>query len=224
MPRSVTAGGWRSKLRRISFRSATLRESWVHRTVGAGIFVYASALDVETTAVTDVTPEPGGRYGSALTVTGDPVTTIPSLVHVWGSLFTRSGQAGIVMVGSELTVDQCELSTIAPDGLGTYGDGILAFGTTTSEIPGSLSLSRSRVAESARAGVACFGATVSVATSVLACHPYALDAEELAGRPCELQDAGGNVCGCEPLSGLCKAVSSSLQPPGPVGDPYQPDH
>jgi len=204
--------------------SATVIDSAVRHTVGRGVFVYGSALTLETTAVIDSSSEPSGRFGSGLGLFDDPSTGTPSVVNGHASLVSGSAEGGIVAAGSELVLDQCEIAGTDANGLGTYGDGVLVFGSPTSQGPSRLSLSRSRVRDSARAGVACFGATVAVESSVIACNDYALNTETYLGQACELTDEGGNACGCEPLSDTCKAVSSSLEPPQVVGEPFEPEH
>jgi hypothetical protein len=202
--------------------SVTMASSWVRRSVGGGVLVYGSALTMETTAIDDTVSGPSGRFGSALVVVDDPASGTPSTGQVWASRFSRSAEAGVVMAGSQLAIDQSVIEATVANGLGTYGDGLLVFGVPASA--GRLDLMRTRVADSDRAGVACFGSSVGVANSVLACTDFALDAEPFAGRDCELTDLGGNACGCEALDEVCKAVSSSLEPPQPVDAPFEPPH
>jgi hypothetical protein len=198
-----------------------LRHCAVERSGESGIFVFGSEALVEATAVRDTSPGASGRFGSALTLSNDPFTGLRSTVRVHASLFERSTEAGAVVAGSDAVIEQSLLRDTTANGLGTHGDGILV--VSYAEV-GHLDLLRSRVDNSQRAAVACFGGRAAISASALSCHSYALDAESHAGHSCELVDIGGNACGCGTLDDSCKAVSSSLEPPAPVGSPFEPDH
>ena len=75
------------------------------------------------------------------------------------------------------------------------------------------------------AGVATFGAALTLADSKLECNPIHIGLEQLLALEPTLVDAGGNGCGCEGVAVACKALSSQVEPPGalpPTGKETQP--
>jgi hypothetical protein len=200
---------------------ATLRYSLVERTHGSGIFVVGSEVSIEATAVRDTSSSGDGRFGSALTVLDNLMTGLRSNVNVHASLFDRSMEAGVVVAGSDVSIAQSLIRQTVPNALGTQGDGILVMSYAQ---VGHLELLGTRVEQSQRAGISCFGGAAEIGSSVLACHSFAMDSERFADKSCTLSDLGGNACGCETLESSCKAVSAALEPPAEVETPYDPDH
>ena len=83
-----------------------------------------------------------------------------------------------------------------------------------------MTLTGSTIAASARAGIAGFGAYVSVLDTTIECAAFPLAAEPSLGLDAVFDDLGGNSCGCQQETKVCKAASAELQPPEPL-EPYQ---
>ena len=69
------------------------------------------------------------------------------------------------------------------------------------------------IERAARAGVAVFGASVDVGTSLFECNLIHLDRENIDEMVGTFTDLGLNTCGCNGEQVACAAVSSSLVPP-----------
>ena len=69
-----------------------------------------------------------------------------------------------------------------------------------------------------RAGVANFGAEVTLGTTVLSCNAFDLGGEEHIDEPFTYDNLGNNTCGCPAVEG-CTALSANLAPPEFVAEP-----
>jgi hypothetical protein len=99
-----------------------------------------------------------------------------------------------------------------------FGDGIAVSSDLVVEeelVPTTADIVRATVERSARAGVANFAATVSLAQSLLECNFIDLDGETIDGVPFVFEDAGDNVCRCGAETYTCQVVTSNIQPPLP---------
>jgi hypothetical protein len=125
-------------------------------------------------------------------------------VHDMGAFFSAT-----------VTVDGLVVDSVSPDGLGQFGDGV-NFSSRVDAI--AATLTNSLIANGARAGVSNFGAEVSMANSVVRCHGVDINVESFMGLEGTLVDGGSNLCGCPEATGQCKAVTSSIEAPDPLGD------
>lgn len=189
-----------------------------------GIGISGSDGIVEGTVVRDTLPQPvdqnAGRginvqlqCSSGMCDGGGAAT-----ITVRGSLVANSHEAGIVIIGSQATLETTVVSTTLPRPLdGTNGDGVAV---VTDGAPASATITRSRIEDSARAGVSSFGGEVAIDANVFECNTFDLDGEsEFAGLmvPFTFSNLGGNTCGCKAEAFNCKVVSSLLEPPRPSG-------
>jgi hypothetical protein len=69
---------------------------------------------------------------------------------------------------------------------------------------------------SERAGIACFGASLRLGGSRLACNAIDLAAELYGGVASSFQDLGQNWCGCDADERVCQVASAGLEPPEPL--------
>lgn len=135
---------------------------------------------------------------------------VRSLVRLSGSVVEDSFDLGVMISGSDVTVESTVVRNSAPrasDNL--YGDGISVIPELA---PATLQLSHSLLSGCARAGLASFGSATRLRGNRLACNAFDIDAEPYGASPPELTDEGGNLCGCD-QGGECTAVSASLAPP-----------
>ena len=130
------------------------------------------------------------------------------------SLVDGNHDLGLVVASSDVSVDATLVrGTLARASDGGFGDGVVVVAAGG---PASAVVSTSRVEGSARAGLASFGAHVSLGTTALECNTIQLDSEPFVGQTPTFEDLGGNVCGCAGEESPCQVLSTSLTPPEPL--------
>jgi hypothetical protein len=200
-------------------RAAVLvRSSVVEHTHELALFVSASDVDVDRTLVRDTLPRPDGWAGRGINIQDEPLTAESAVVTITDSLFERNHDIGVFTKASEGTVVHSVVRDTAERDDGASGDGFVALSMT--EQPAVLSVTDSRIANNHRAGLAGFGALISLTNVVLECNPIHLNGEQsylLGGEPVsipyEFEDLGGNQCGCGTQIEGCAVLTSGLTPP-----------
>ena len=185
---------------------AEIRRSVIEENMESGVVVYGSEVTITDTVIRNTLPAADGRFGHGLAVQS---SAAPSQVTLNTSVIEGNRSIGLSVVGSTLSMSRSVVSATSPQELDRkFGDGIFAlqFGKT------ELTISESRIADSARAGVANFAATMSIGATVLECNAIQLDGEALGGDY-QFEDRGGNACSCGPEAGVCQVVSTNLEPP-----------
>jgi hypothetical protein len=183
----------------------------IERSREVGLVVVGGEARLESVIVRDTLPrEAFGDLGRGINV--QPDGNGPANVTIVSSVVERSADCGVLLLDSALTMESTAVLDTVPGGGGVLGDGIAAI---TEFGEAHLTVSSSRVAGSARAGISCFGAKVDLGTSTLACNAIDLNGDPsfMGGGLCSLTDSGGNACGCGDVSGPCTMLSSTLQPP-----------
>jgi hypothetical protein len=125
-------------------------------------------------------------------------------------LLERCRSFGLGLVNATATVVRTLVRDTMTGENGLLGDGMVVANTGTG---GELDVTASRIENSARAGLANFGAAAAIGDSQLACNAFHLDGETLAGHAYEFTDRGGNACGCGAAPVECQVLSSNLEPP-----------
>jgi hypothetical protein len=82
--------------------------------------------------------------------------------------------------------------------------------------PADATLTSTRIVESARAGLAAWGASASLSRMAIECALFGLNVEPYAGIEAALHDLGDNACGCPTANAACKAQGEVLEPPAPI--------
>ena len=198
-----------------------LRASLVEATHAAGVVVTASDAQIESTRVRDTRALPDGRLGMGLLLQNDPPTNDPatsSTAALRWSLVEDSRLGGVTVIGSDVAMEATAVERTTPqEADGGFGDGVVVVG---GDVPGSIDVQACLIARSARAGIACFGASAQVADSTFECNGLHLDSELLgtASGPHESSflDLGGNVCRCD-STGECVVQSANLMAPSALG-------
>ncbi|HZO17261.1 MAG TPA: hypothetical protein VFB62_28485, partial [Polyangiaceae bacterium] len=186
-----------------------VRTSLVERSHDLGVFVAGAQATVEASIVRDIQPDVLELGGRGLHVQAGE-TGAPSVLFLRSSLVAQSYEAGVAILGSVATIEACLLQGTQPSPGWGGGEAVMV---VSKEGAASASITGTRIHESALAAVAAWGAHADVKGSALSCQAFDLDAESYQGTAAELEDLGGNVCGCpEPIS-RCKAVSAGLEPP-----------
>ncbi|MBW2457300.1 MAG: hypothetical protein JRI68_22520 [Deltaproteobacteria bacterium] len=191
----------------------TIRQSLVERTQNVGIAAGGSDVVIETTWVREIYPDGSGLYGRGINIQDDPVLGLPAAGNLYATAVEATHDVGILVVGVEANVTATAIRGTRALADGTFGDGIAAFRLST---PTVLAISECIVEQNARAGVATFGAVVSLGSSTLECNTIHLDGEAFESFVYDLSDGGGNACGCAGQEVTCAVLSSNLTPPNPM--------
>ncbi|MBI4702704.1 MAG: DUF1565 domain-containing protein [Deltaproteobacteria bacterium] len=191
--------------------SLTLRRSSIERSRGAALFVAGSQAVLESVRLRQVAPENvvGLGRGISLQPTGQAGCTIA----VRDSIIEDTYEAGFLAYGTAAELDNVAIMDTKKRLDGAFGDGIAAIAVPA--IASSMSVSRSRVEQSARAGIALFGVNLSLSETTLSCNPIQLNVE-LMDVAQAIDNGGGNRCECHGVPEQCRALSSNLEPPAPL--------
>jgi hypothetical protein len=193
-----------------------LRSARLERLGDAGVVVVASSANIEATAVSNIGPKKGsvaGGYGIALSFSETGETPSATL-H--GVLIEQARGVGLA-IGGDASVTRLAVRDTGAFLNGTLGDGIVvnSFKKRT-----AATIAFSEVMRSARAGVASFGAEVTLNNSRMGCNALALDGEQNGMFDPIFHDRGGNDCSCGSDGAKCRVLSTNIAPPAPL-DPVK---
>jgi hypothetical protein len=140
------------------------------------------------------------------------LVAIGCTTDVGSSLFSNNTKMGIQIAGGTATIHDTKIINTHSDN-GVFGDGINLFDWNGQ--PAYAVITDCSISYTERAGVSVFGSDASLANNTISCAAFDLDGEA-DPLPYAFHDNMGNVCGC-PAVDMCKASSSQLAPPPPVG-------
>ncbi|HZO14052.1 MAG TPA: hypothetical protein VFB62_12360, partial [Polyangiaceae bacterium] len=189
-----------------------VRTSLVDRNHNTGVFG-AGDITVEESVVRDTQPDAQGKFGRGVSVQVDPVTSAPSTLRLRSTLIELNHEAGVSVLASVATIDTCLVRDTLPSPGWGGADGIMV---TSVPGPGSVTVTGTRIHQSALAALAVFGAHAAIGQSALTCQAFDIDSEVFEGNAVQLEDLGGNLCGCPDPIATCRAVSAGLEPPPPL--------
>jgi hypothetical protein len=129
------------------------------------------------------------------------------------ALIERSSDSGISIISSDAVLEGVQVASTMLQSALQLGDGV---SVTAVGQPASAILTRARITNNARAGIASFGASVSLGVSIVSCNAIDLNGEAFMGFEAAFTNLGGNGCGCEQSMGDCHLQGSTLAPPEPV--------
>jgi parallel beta helix pectate lyase-like protein len=197
--------------------------SLVQNNHGAGVAISDADAIVERLVVRSNSPiEPPRAHGisvnpSCTNAPGGGITCNPALranATITGSLIEHTHEVGLLIAGSDANVEASIIRATSPrPGDGLYGDGVVVasfFG------PAGATITRSRIDDSARAGLSSFGAFVALGSTHIRCAGIPLTGDPFDGQTFVLEDRGDNRCGCPSADGPCRSVSAGLEPPQPL--------
>ena len=197
--RSNASGGASAK--------ATVRSSIIARSHEIGVAVLGAEATLEGVVVRD--GELAGGVNGGIYFQGDGKT--PTKASLRGSLVENNAQIGVLVLDADATIESTRIRETIAAADGLYGDALLAYFDL---LPTRAQVDRVEIERSARAGVANFGAFVSLADATIACTSFAIDGEKgSGGRAYEFENRGNVVCGCPTAASECAAVSSGIAPP-----------
>lgn len=196
--------------------AATLFGSLIEQNHTMGVRVGGGHAVIEGVVVRATSAEPASqKFGRGIAIQG---ALAASTTTVRSSLVEDSVEVGVFALQSAFFLERTVVRRTSPRLLdGRLGDGVVLLdnlGTTPA------ALARSRITDSARAGVAAFGAVGTLAETEILCNAIALTLQSFAEASARLDDAGGNRCGCGEIVEVCKTNPIGLEPPEPL-DPVQ---
>jgi hypothetical protein len=196
--------------------SAQVRRCRVERTYEGGVVVLAAQLTMEDTTIVDTRPRPlDQRGGRGVIVQRHPQLDYTADVTLKRCLIQGSHEAGIGVQGGRLLLEDSRVQDTRPSQLdGSLGDALVV--QEVLDDGSSITVRRTLLQGSARAGVANFDGSVTISDTTLECNPIHLDGEQVNGGDFTFADEGGNVCGCAGETTPCKVSSSQLSPPPPI--------
>lgn len=194
----------------------SVRDSLVEDSDGVGIYLRASDATVTQTVVKATHPTGDGRFGRGLVVEHDDVTLEAASIVVNGLHVDDSVEVGFYLNSSSATLDGLWVRNTRATDAGLYGDGVLLIAEAMAE-RAQMSLRRSRIENSQRAGLSSFGGHVALESTEIVCSGFDIDVESHGGNEASFDMGEGVACGCTEASDVCNAVSAGLMPPEPVG-------
>jgi hypothetical protein len=185
---------------------------------GAGVLLESSRAHIEGTVIraSEVSPNDDGPLGIRLDGAG--AWGAPSHLTMVSSLIESVVGFGVRLSDSDALIEATVIRQVEARPDGTFGDGVAAMERLADTV---VELRGCRVSRASRASLASFGASAILETNAFDCAPVHLNGEAWEGNAYSFTDHGGNSCGCDEKVAICKVLSSSLQPPGPLlgGDP-----
>jgi Right handed beta helix region len=185
-----------------------LRWSVIEQTREVGLFIAGTDAIVEGTRVSDVATL-DDVVGRGITVQVELDTEQTSTGLLRNVAVDNCFEFGIAVAGATADMEDVTVTNTLASSFG-FGDGI-AFAAEVH--PASGSVTRAHIESSDRAGLSSFGATVAIADSRLECNAIDIDGELYNESDFAFDDHGGNVCGCDGVTDICKVTSTMLAPP-----------
>jgi len=198
--------------------SLVLRGAVIEHSHEVGLLVLGSHGEIDSVLVRDVRPRPADNaFGAGIVFHLEPLGQYRSDGTVSRAVIEDAYAGGLVVMGADVIASDIIATGIQPQvGVDDFGDGVVASAWVQFNdklFPTSLELTRATVTGNARAGIASFAASVTVAQAIVDCNTIHLDAEQLEDLPAIFEDRGYNVCGCGAETVTCKVLSSNLAPP-----------
>jgi hypothetical protein len=179
-------------------------DSVVQNVAELGVFAAGSDLELRHVSL-------AGAADTTVHVQHDTQSNLPATLLMQHSRVRDAVGWGVVISAAGATLFDIHIANTKATNDGLFGNGV---GVVSEVMLGQLQLDQSLVEDSVLAGVASFGGGLVLSNTELRSKGIALVAEPNFEFLPQLDNAGGNVCGCgEPL--LCKSKSAGLLPPTP---------
>ncbi|XYI01546.1 right-handed parallel beta-helix repeat-containing protein [Sorangium sp. So ce1128] len=198
----------------------TVRACLVEQNHDAGVLVVGSDATIEDTVVRATHPSTDGTYGGGIVVQHNPDTGERASVFIRACVVEQNHMVGVLVSGSDATIEAAIVRTTKASDNGTFGDGILVDN-------GTATIQASTITDNARAGIANFGGEVKILATILTCNAFDLNGETSNGTRASFDGSSGWQCtrrgaeDCTETDDRCHVESSNLEPPPPV-EPLPP--
>jgi hypothetical protein len=138
-------------------------------------------------------------------------TPVPATASVTRSLVQQHFEVGVFVTTAEPTMERSVVRHTSPrpdDQL--FGAGVAVI---SGDGPATLTLAKNLIDDSAHAGVASFGALVTLDATHIRCAAFHFTGDPFDGQQFIFEDRGDNRCGCPNADGPCKATGAGVAPP-----------
>jgi hypothetical protein len=187
----------------------------IERAVEAGFFAQGVDLVLEDLAVSHTFPRPDGQIGRGICFQSEnqELGSRAELRRIW---LEANYDAGLLLEGTTATIEGITvIGTQATVAEGDFGDAVQVL--TEAGFPvASAAITAAHVEGSDRAGIASYGADVTLSGSELECNPIDLNGQDIGGRPFAFSDEGDNRCFCGDEDEACRVLTTDLRPPTPL--------
>src|SRR5262245_29800858 len=148
---------------------------------------------------------------------GDPDMHDRSRLMLRTSLLEQNHEGGLVIVGSDATIEGTVRATQARRD-GTAGEGIAVDVGDFDKSPATVAITLSQIKSNARAGITNFSSEVILISSRVQCNAFNLNGEDtVLGQSFTFDGSKDNLCGCaESPDPTCPVRSANLSPPDPI--------
>jgi len=185
-----------------------------------GVIVLGAEATVTGTVVRDTHPRTlDGLFGRGVIIQLAAETLTRAEADLAQVHIENSYETGLYVAGADATATDTTVSTTHPRAdTDWFGDGVIASALLIPDgiAAASVSLDHCLVADSARAGLASFGAGMTLANTALECNPIAMAGEAFYDQPYDWSDGGSNRCACAGAVSQCQVLSTGLVPPDPL--------
>ncbi|WP_437985179.1 right-handed parallel beta-helix repeat-containing protein [Sorangium sp. So ce117] len=154
--------------------SVTVRASLVEQNHSVGVYVFGSDATIEATVVRATQPSADGMGGWGIDVGSSPDTGERASMTVRASLVEQNHHVGVLVIGSDATIESTVVRATQPSADGTGGSGIEIQDDSDTGERASVSVRASLVEQNHHVGVLVFGSDATIeATVVRATQPSA---------------------------------------------------
>ncbi|WP_437323216.1 right-handed parallel beta-helix repeat-containing protein [Sorangium sp. So ce381] len=198
----------------------TVRASLLERNHDTGVLVLGSNATIEATVVRDTQPLGDGRRGHGIHIQDDADTHERATTMLRSVLVEQNHSFGVIIFGSDATIEASAVRATQAGIEGTRGDGIAV---RSSDFPATATITSTAVESNARAGISNFSAAVVLVSSTVQCNRIDLNGEDLVeGQPSTFDGSKENLCGCgDEANPTCAVLGENLSPPEPIS-PVRP--
>ncbi|MBI2391642.1 MAG: DUF1565 domain-containing protein [Deltaproteobacteria bacterium] len=201
----------------------TLTDSSIRRARYASVLLMGSSATIERSIIADnLGDDARGVGGPGVWATMDKNIGVRSDVTVTHSLIARALVGGFLVSCSDGRLEDSEVRATGRDRDDVFGDGAYVSACTTPAgiVAAELTITRSLIRDSFRAGVNVAAGKLSLGETLIRCNAFDFEVDRTYDRDeageklyadFSLEDRGGNLCGCEQL-GPCRAQASGLEP------------
>jgi hypothetical protein len=196
----------------------TMRGCVVHDNHEVGVYVGASDATVEATLVRTTLPNTFGFGGRGINIQGDMDLGLVAHATLRANVIEDSRDIGVYLATSATTIESSLISGVQATEQGLFGDGVAVIFDGISPDPAGVAIDSSHILNAQRAGVASFGAQVSLVNTTVECAGFDLAGENIDPWRFNFDDRGGNLCGCPTPEEGCQALSAGLAAPEPLAE------
>ncbi len=196
--------------------SGTLRSCLLESNHELSVLVTGAQALIETSEIRNTLASAFPLSGRGIHAQDNPATAHMSNAEVYSTIVEQSSIAGVTSLDSDLLLERVIVRDSVSDPQDdTFGDGVVAISLLGL---GTTRIHSSRISGSDRAACATFGARMILESVALACQAIDINGETASGLDYQIDNQGGNLCGCPVPFGDCQLLSTGIAPPPPLPD------